>query len=75
MTTFLKTLIETMLSFLPDSPFQEVIAQFKDLPFLGYINYFIPIKPYLIFLSGWLVAIGLYYLVQTVLRWLNVIGS
>lgn len=42
---------------------------------LQYVNWFIPIDDFIVIGQAWLVAIGIFYLYQIVLRWLKVIGS
>ncbi len=65
-----------ILSFLPDSPF--VILDSMDptgeiAKWLGYANWFVPIYSFIGILEGWLVCVGVYYVYQVVLRWLNAI--
>jgi len=41
---------------------------------LGYINYFLPIAELSMILTGWVVAVGAYYLASVVLRWIKAIS-
>jgi hypothetical protein len=41
---------------------------------LGYINYFLPISEFATILTGWVIAIGAYYLASIVLRWIKAIS-
>ena len=63
------------LSFLPASPFQLFISQVEKLPYLGFINYFIPIDFFLSVGQAWLIAITIFYLASVVLRWVKMIGD
>lgn len=66
---------EKILSVLPTSPFAKYIDAFGDMPFLGWLNWFIPIKACLIVFAGWLVAVSLFYVYSAVMRWLKIIGG
>ena len=43
MKEILDKLLAVVLSLLPLSPFKEFIDKLEDIPFLGYLNYFIPV--------------------------------
>ena len=64
--------IAMLLNLLPDSPFHfESAGEFRSI--MGYINYFVPVGAMLSILSTWLVAVGAYYVVSAVLRWVKAI--
>lgn len=67
------SLLGAILELLPTSPFTEHINNLGRLPYLGYINWFIPIGTFLKIGTGWLVAVGLFYLASVVLRWIKAI--
>lgn len=56
---------------LPDSPF--LAFNNLEIPYIETLNWVIPVSTFISILSAWLVAIGLYYLVQTILRWVKII--
>lgn len=60
---------------LPLSPFRQFLNSFADIPFLGYLNWFIPVRDILIVFSAWLSAVALYYFYSIIMRWLKVIGG
>lgn len=70
---FFQTCFNGILSILPDSPF----VMLDKIPgidkILAYVNYFIPFNFAVATLTLWLVAIGLYYLWQLLLRWIKAI--
>ena len=68
-------LMEPLLRVLPTSPFKEYLAYFKDIPYLGWLNWFVPIRAGLVVLGSWLGAIALFYLYSIVMRWLKLIGD
>lgn len=76
MNTILKALssvANTVLDFLPNSPFREFIGKLGDIPYLGYLNYFVPVSDFVVLLTLWTVAIGFFYVVSAVLRTINMI--
>lgn len=64
-----------ILSLLPTSPFQPLIESFGELPFLGWLNWLIPIGDIVKIGLAWLVAIGTFYLYSIVMRWIKLIGD
>ena len=69
----LTSILNVLLSFLPDSPFDfsAVPSEFRQV--VGYVNYFIPIRSMLNVLYLWLSAITIYYVYSAVLRWVKAI--
>ena len=66
---------ESLQKVLPLSPFQDFIQYFKELPYLGYLNWFFPVGDCLVVMLAWLGAVGLFYLYSILMRWLKVIGD
>lgn len=67
----------TILNFFPADPFENVIVQFSamfDNAVLEYLNYFIPVGPFLKILAIWLVAVAAYYVVTPLARWAKLIS-
>lgn len=62
-------------SVLPTSPFAEFIDEFKNIPYLGYLNWFVPIKGILVVLTAWLAAVAMFQLYSILMRWLKVLGD
>ncbi len=65
--------VEALIDFLPTSPivFLQTIPEVEK--YLGMLNWFIPIYTMIGMVEGWLIAIGLYYIVQVILRWIKVV--
>ena len=74
MKEMLDKFLAALLSLLPLSPFTEVINSLEALPYLGYINWFIPIGSMLKIGVAWLGAIALYYAYSVIARWLKLIS-
>lgn len=68
-------LIQSLISVLPTSPFAPVLEQFEDLPFLGYLNWFFPVRGCLTVMAAWLVAVAAFYLYSVIARWVKLIGD
>lgn len=64
-----------ILNILPVSPFENLISQFASLPYLGYLNWFVPVADIIGTFGLWLTAYGLYLVYSIVYRWLKVIGD
>lgn len=69
----LNDILSVVLMLLPDSPFADVEIPPEITTLLGYVNYFVPVGAMLGIGAGWLTAIGIYYLYQTILRWAKTI--
>ncbi len=78
MIAFMKEILDKFLAgvlkLLPLSPFAPYIDQLSALPFLGYLNWFIPVGTLVGIGTAWLTAIGLYYLYSVVMRWIKLIS-
>ena len=68
-----KGLLDKIIKLLPTSPFAAYLDKFTNMPYLRYINYFIPISDFIAIGEAWLVAVGLFYLYSIVLRWIRAI--
>lgn len=66
------TLLNFILSILPDSPFANVNINFLN-PILGNINWFIPLDRIIITLTIWGTAVLIYYLYTVIMRFTKVI--
>lgn len=64
------SILNVLFTLLPPSPF-KVIDNSPISEYLQYINYFCPVDEVVAIGEVWLTAIGIYYLVQVVLRWVK----
>lgn len=60
---------------LPLSPFRPYLDMFGSLPYLGYLNWFIPVGTCVTIGASWLAVIGMFYLYSIVMRWIKMIGD
>lgn len=61
-----------VLSLLPVSPFQAFTQYFAQIPFIGFINFFLPVGEMLAVLEVWLIAVAVIY---SILYILNHVGA
>lgn len=73
MKELVTTFLDWVLKLLPTSPFTEFINAYSDIPYLGWLNWFIPVGQMIAIGEAWLVAIGLFYMYSIVLRWIRAI--
>lgn len=73
LTDLIDDILAAVLILLPDSPFADIDIPYEIKQILGYVNYFVPVGAMLAIATGWLTAIGIYYLYQTILRWAKTI--
>ncbi len=71
--TTLSSVADKIIDALPRSPFVYLTANPTVKEYLGYINWFIPIYSMIGLLEGWLTCIFIFYGVQAILRWANII--
>lgn len=62
------------LSILPESPFSMVTGLLTNIPYLDVLNWFVPVSEMVAIGQAWLAAIAVFYLVQMLLRWMNIVG-
>lgn len=69
----LRAVLVSVLGFLPDSPFRGFIDNIAEIPYIGYLNYFIPVSDFLALLGVWGAAVGLFYVSSVILRFVKAI--
>lgn len=60
------------VNLLPTSPFVSVTLD--NIAFIDTLNWVMPFRVFITILMAWLTAIGLYLVVQIILRWVKVIA-
>lgn len=74
MKEILDKLLQPVLSLFPLSPFKPVIDELGSLPFLSYINWFLPIGDFITMGTLWLTAIAAYYAWSIIARWVKILS-
>lgn len=72
---FLAKIAGLVLSFLPDSPLKPIIEGLENMPWLGYLNWFVPVGTFITIGTVWLSAIAVFYTYQMILRWAKAVGD
>lgn len=74
-TSIFDRFAEWLTTVLPHSPFKEFLAEVSGIPYLGYLNWFVPVRGMLRVMAVWLGAVTLFQLYSIVMRWLKVLGD
>lgn len=64
-----------VLSLLPASPFVGFNYLIAELPYLNWLNWFLPISQMLVILESWLAVVAVYYGILYLLNYVGVIKS
>lgn len=64
-------LIAVVVALLPVSPFVGYSTLVNQIPFVGYLNWFLPIPEMITIMESWLAVVAVYY---TILFGLNYVG-
>lgn len=62
------------LALLPVSPFTIVTDMMTTIPYLDILNWFVPVSEMVAIGQAWLIAVATFYVIQMLLRWMNIIG-
>lgn len=73
MNELLNKFADMLMGVLPTSPFQQYIHAFSNLPYLGYLNWFLPIGAFVKIGMAWLGVIIVFYLYSIIMRWIRMI--
>lgn len=66
---------QMLISVLPISPFKQFLDDFSSIPYLGYLNWFLPVGTFIKVGAAWLGAIAIFYLYSIIMRWVKMIGD
>lgn len=66
---------QALSTILPLSPFRDFIDSLEAVPYLGWLNFFVPVREILVVMTAWLGAIALFYGYSIIMRWLKVLGD
>lgn len=75
LNSILDNFLELLMTVLPLSPFQQFLTDFKNLPYMGFLNWFIPVGACIKVVAAWLTAIAVFYMYMIVMRWVKLIGD
>lgn len=67
-------LLQRVIQLFPLSPFRGIIDQITSLPYLGWLNWFMPVSEIITVVNLWIAAIVAYYLYMVVARWIKLVS-
>lgn len=62
-----------LMGVLPLSPFRQYVEYLAGIPYLGWLNWFVPFDSLVSITVAWLSCITLHYAYQFILRWAKII--
>lgn len=68
-------LLSVVLSLLPSSPFVGFNSLVASLPYLSYLNWFIPVSEMMVVFEAWLAVVAVYYGFLYLLNYVGVLKS
>ena len=68
-------LLNIVLALLPMSPFAGMSYLLDNIPFLDFLNWFLPISEMSVIFESWLVVVAVYYSILYLLNYTGVIKS
>ena len=72
MTGFLTSMVQWLVTVLPADPLQAFILDL-NIPYLGWLNWLIPIGRFVSILAAWTGAISLWYVWSVLARFLHMV--
>lgn len=67
------TVINAVFSLLPDSPFLSIELESIDSGLIRALNWIVPVQTIITIFGTSLLAVGVYYIYQIILRWVKAI--
>lgn len=67
--------ITLVLSLLPTSPFTGFNNLVSNIPYIGFLNWFLPINEMLVIIEIWLATVTLYYGILYLLNYAGILKS
>lgn len=64
-----------LLILLPETPFLQFITGINTVPYLAYLNWFVPFGTCATIMSVWWTAVIVFYAISWILRQLGLLGS
>ena len=65
--------ISLVLTLLPQSPFQGFAYLTSQIPYLSFVNWFVPISEMLAILESWLVVVSTYYGIMYLVNYAGIV--
>lgn len=68
-------IISVVLSLLPMSPFVGFEYLMENIPFLSFVNWFLPISEMIVITESWLVVVAVYYGILYLVNYAGIVKS
>lgn len=68
-------LLSVVLTLLPSSPFNGFANLVTNIPYLSYLNWFLPISEILVVFESWLLVVAIYYSILFILNYVGILKS
>lgn len=68
-------ILSAVLSLLPASPFVGFTYLIKQVPYISYINWFIPVPEIITIMESWLAIVAIYYSILFALNYVGILKS
>ena len=68
-------LLTLVITILPSSPFNNFAYLVNNIPYLSYLNWFLPISEILVVIESWLIIVSAYYGILFILNYVGILKS
>lgn len=68
-------IISLVLSLLPMSPFVGFEYLMENIPFLSFVNWFLPISEMIVITESWLIVVAVYYGILYLVNYAGIVKS
>lgn len=68
-------ILMAVVSLLPSSPFVGFSTLVSQLPYLSYLNWFVPIPEIIVIMESWLVIVAVFYTILFALNYVGILKS
>lgn len=72
---FKVVVLTAVVALLPASPFVGFSYLINSIPFIGYLNWFLPIGEIIVILEAWLAVVAVYYTILFALNYVGILKS
>lgn len=72
---FKVVVLTAVVALLPASPFVGFSYLIDSIPFIGYLNWFVPIGEIIVIMESWLVIVATYYTILFALNYVGILKS
>lgn len=67
--------LSLVISLIPGSPFSGMTSLVQQIPYLSYLNWFVPIPEIIVIMESWLAVVSVYYTILFALNYVGILKS